>query len=278
MLDGMVVDTTALVAECRTGALTRAVAEALPGLPRLMSVEPDSDYLDAARAAKKSGGVPTFFQSQSIRTLGFANDVFGLAIGAVLGGTTADVLNSVAEMARVTRPSGWVLFAYTLSDSLPLVDELANESALALGAPWNDVLESARERRPTPERFAEHLEKIGVSVVDKGKETISVNFESGEALWNHPLAQDAFYPFWVAIGDTTADRKAFAADLKRRIAMYYSDPFTSDLVFEWLLARVDEPAPESIGEEDLMEAHDLDEDVTSIDDADIVGDAGVEPA
>jgi SAM-dependent methyltransferase len=274
MLDGLKIDSTVLVAECRTGTLTRAIAQALPELPRLMSVEPDRDYLDAARAAKETR-VPTFFQTQSIRTLGFATDVFGLAVGGVLGGSTADVLNSVAELARVTKPSGWVLFAYTVSASLPLVDELANESALALGGDWDETLDLARERRPTPERVAEHLKRIGLSIVDAGSQTVPVPFESGEALWSHPVALDAFRPFWVAIGDTTDERKAFAADLKRRIAMYYSDALTSDLVFEWLLARVEEPAHESVEEADVIEAHAVgDEAITSLDEADILGASG----
>jgi SAM-dependent methyltransferase len=249
-------DGTALVAECRTGQITRGVAGALTGVKRLMSVEPDRDLLDAARAAS-AASVPVFYQQQSVRSLSFANDVFSCAVAGCPSGSAADMLNALAELARVTRAGGHVVFAYALSGSLAHVAELAGESAWATGDEWIPLLDQATERAPSVDTILEHVERMGLTVLKSGVESVELAAPSGRALWEHPLVASYVTSLWGAVGESPSASDEFQQDLGRRLCTYYEDPLRSQVLVGWLIARVEAPDTWTVDADDVVESHRL---------------------
>jgi SAM-dependent methyltransferase len=251
MVEGLALDTTALVAECRTGVLNGRLSRAMPTIRRIMAVDPDRDLLDAARG-QEPGPVSVFFQTQSVRTLTFADDVFGLSLCAPLTGSVADVLNSLSELARVTAPGGWILFAVPDADSLAFMDELLNETLVALP----DVEASVEEWRDTRTTAAPILaagSALQIEWVDSGTLTVPVTFESAEHVWEHPVVAEAFAPRWQAVGDDAESRDRIAADLRNRLTRYYAGGAVgSELQALWFLGRVVEAAPMQVSDDDVV--------------------------
>lgn len=250
-VQGLALDTTALVAECRTGYLSGRLSRAVPTIRRMMAVEPDRELLDVARS-QEAGPVPVFFQTQSSRTLTFADDVFGLSLCAPLTGSVADVLNSLSELARVTAPGGWIAMAVPGSDSLAFMDELLNETMVA----FPDVVSVVEEWRDTRTSAAPVLAAGGalqVEWVDAGELRIPVTFDSAEQVWDHPVVAEAFASRWQAIGDDALVRQQLSADLRERLTRYYAGgPITSELQALWFLGRVVESARVLVTDDDLV--------------------------
>ncbi|MBU6160070.1 MAG: methyltransferase domain-containing protein [Myxococcales bacterium] len=248
----LALDTTALVAECRTGHLNGRLSRAMPTIRRMMAVDPDRDLLDVARG-QEPGPVSVFFQTQSVRTLTFADDVFGLSLAAPLTGSVADVLNSLSELARVTAPGGWIVFAVPGSNSLAFMDELLNETMVAFPDAVS-AMEEWRETRTTAAPVLAAGSALQVEWVDSGELHIPVTFESAGQVWDHPVVAEAFAPRWQAIGDSAAVRQRLAADLRDRLTRYYAGgPITSELQALWFLGRVVESAPVLVSDDDLVQ-------------------------
>ena len=251
LVQGLAVDTTALVAECRTGYLNGRLSRAVPTIRRMMAVDPDRELLDVARG-QEPGPVSVFFQTQSARTLTFADDVFGLSMCAPLTGSVADVLNALSELARVTAPGGWIAVAVPGSDSLAFMDELLNETMVAFPDAVS-LMEEWRDTRTTAAPVLASGAALQVEWVDSGEVRIPVTFESAEQVWDHPVVAEAFAPRWQAIGDDASGRQRLAADLRDRLTSYYAGgPIASELQALWFLGRVVESAPVLVSDDDLV--------------------------
>ena len=251
LVQGLAVDTTALVAECRTGHLNGRLSRAVPTIRRMMAVDPDRELLDVARG-QEPGPVSVFFQTQSARTLTFADDVFGLSLCAPLTGSVADVLNALSELARVTAPGGWIAVAVPGSDSLAFMDELLNETMVAFPDAVS-LMEEWRDTRTTAAPVLASGAALQVEWVDSGEVRIPVTFESAEQVWDHPVVAEAFAPRWQAIGDDASGRQQLAADLRDRLTRYYAGgPIASELQALWFLGRVVESAPVLVSDDDLV--------------------------
>jgi SAM-dependent methyltransferase len=251
LVEGLSLDTTALVAECRAGYLNGRLSQGVPTIRRIMAVDPDRDLLDAARG-REPGPVSTFFQTQSVRTLTFADDVFGLSMCAPLTGSVADVLNSLSELSRVTAPGGWIVVAVPGADSLGFMDELLNETRVAFPDAV-EVMEEWRDTRTTPGPILAAGEGLRVEWVDSGEFRIPVTFESAEQVWDHPVVAEAFAPRWQAIGDDSASRQRIAADLRERLTRYYAGgAIEGDLQALWFVGRVVESAALQVSDDELV--------------------------
>jgi SAM-dependent methyltransferase len=238
---GLALDSTALVAAAHTGALAHMLCAALPGVQRWMVVESERELLDHARRRPAGSAASMFFQTQGVRSLSFADDVFGLAAAAPLTASIADSLNALAELARVTRPDGWVLFALPLGSSLGLFDDLLEETFFAHGLS-PETLAEWRETRNNAAAVEQAMGAMGLDVVDRGAVRRTLQAADGGALWSHPLVQRAFVPRWSAVGEDAATASQVVAGLETRVTTYW-EGVAVETALEgcWWLCRVQTP-------------------------------------
>src|SRR5262249_36783810 len=90
---------------CGNGAFTEAIiARCHP--PAVAEIDPSADQLAYAR--ERAGTKMAVFQQADALSLPFDADRFDVAVMALVIAFVPDAAKAIAEMARVTRPGGWV--------------------------------------------------------------------------------------------------------------------------------------------------------------------------
>jgi len=263
---------TALVAESRTGVAVPKLAEARPGLRRIMVVDPDRELLNLAReTASDVASPPLFFNGQGVQTLNFADDVFSVAVCCGGIATEADGLNALSELERVVAPGGAIAVAALGAGSFAGVCELLREAAWASD---RDHAEAELDERlaiaVTRQSLVASAERLGLEVVASGVETVEVLCDSGEAVCEHALLDAEWWPSW---GIVAADPDAIRDELTARAKGWFGDEgFVDEVHFVWLHARVVEPEPVEVDDVDVVDEDDvlgLDEDVVHVHTTDV---------
>jgi SAM-dependent methyltransferase len=225
-----------LIAEARSGAFVRAAAAAYPDAKRIMAVESDRELLDVARATTEELEAPVYFAAQGGQNLAFADGVFDGTFGANAGGTTASLMNSLAEVVRVTRAGGVVGLWTTTSASFARWRELLREAAWASGdADVNELIDEVEALVPSAADIAERAAQAGIDVVGHG--TIRVPFlaRTGAELARHPFVDRDFAELWRNLAAAPAVRHALLVDAHCRADAYYAEhPFEDELEVAWV--------------------------------------------
>ncbi len=187
-------EATALLAECREGALVFALASRFPHVRRVMAVEGDRDVLNRARAVGEDvEEPPLFFAAQSLPSLQFADDVFDVAVCAAGIVTTAQLMNAAVELARVVRPGGHVLLAGVDAASFPLLEALAREATWASSAPVDEDADAALAARIDEAAMGAVAERAPLRPVAAGAFERAVTFgRATSVLADSLVARDLF--------------------------------------------------------------------------------------
>lgn len=181
---------TALVAGCRTGLTVLQLARLMPNLRRIIAVDDDRELVNQAHATVEEVSRPSiFFQTQSTRSLSFADDVFatGLCVAGVHG--LVGAMNTLSALERVVAPEGAVGLAVLGASSFAIARELIIEELWARGderaadLSAQDVTESALETAGTA---------CGLTLRVSGSTQVPVQGATVRELFTHPLIAGDF--------------------------------------------------------------------------------------
>lgn len=191
---------------CGPGALTAVLADRL-GPDHVAAVDPSEPFVAACRERLPRVEV----HRGTAESLPFADDAFDLAAACLVVHFMSDPVGGVAEMARVTRPDGWV--AATVWD-------LAGSRA-PMWPLWQAVAEVAPEHPDesdfqggSRESLVGILERSGLRDVESAELPVTVTHPSFEEWWQPYL--HGVGPAGEAVAAMDADRRARLEETLRR--------------------------------------------------------------
>jgi ubiquinone/menaquinone biosynthesis C-methylase UbiE len=194
---------------CRTGYPALELLR-LMGEGRLVSIDPDSSFLELARErAGEEVGRRLFLKQESVEALPFGNQVFTNVVGNLVDRTTTDRGLLLSEAARVLVPGGQLVITMPLRGSFAEVLDLFREVALKHDlAGVSERVEQYAMSLPSREMWQTEIESRGFGDVSVEQSTFNLTFESGHHLFADPTTLVAAAPEWQWIAsaiDSPAD-------------------------------------------------------------------------
>jgi SAM-dependent methyltransferase len=165
----------ALDVGCGPGALTERLA-ALLGPPAVAAIDPSEPFVAAAR--RRCPGVDV--RSGAAEDLPYAHDVFDAAMAQLVVQFMTDPLAGLAEMGRVTRPGGTV--AACIWDHAGGTGPLSQFWAAVREVDPSEAAESSAAGSAQG-HLAELFGRAGLRVVEDGRLTVEVAYDSFEEWW-----------------------------------------------------------------------------------------------
>jgi ubiquinone/menaquinone biosynthesis C-methylase UbiE len=128
-------------------------------IEELVLAEPGTAMAAKIDPARFGGAAPVTVVNAPAESLPFADESFDTVVSTLVLCTVADPERAVAEIARVLRPGGSLLFCeHVEADSRPL-----RRAQRLLAAPWAAFAEGCRCDRRTVETIAERMRVASVS-------------------------------------------------------------------------------------------------------------------
>ena len=208
---------------CRTGYPDRGVALRLPGA-HIYGCDPSSHAVELARV--KAATMPDLVADYRVADqlpVPLPGGAFShvLSVHPIL--RSAERMQLLHECARLLAPHGQVLMAMPMRGSFQEVFDLLREFALKHEAvEVTQAVEHAAVARPTMEALGAELEEAGFHYVDVELRTITLEFQSGRAFFEDPVARLVVLPelrATLAVEDT---EQAFAY-VREAIDKYWSE-------------------------------------------------------
>lgn len=198
------------------GPLAAPLAERIAGLGRLVSVDTDwglAQHLPQARGrAARALAEPD--------RLPFANGAFDVAIGNLCLGDPVEDGPRLAELRRVLRPGGWLLFTVLLRGSFEALLDVLTESCEAAGLhAQRQALLEARRSLPDEEAIRSALVEVDIAPAHLGLEDRGLFFADGAACLGDPIVKDVLLPSWLGEAPPVPDQALQAA--ARAIDTYF---------------------------------------------------------
>ena len=176
------------------GMLSRALAERIAGLGRLIAIEEDAAlarHLPAVRGRSARAVA-------AADRLPIAPGSFDVALGNLAVGDPAADGARLSELRRTLRPGGWLLLTAFLKGSFDELLDVLTEACEAESLPdARQALLDAREGLPEVEELKAALEVAGLPVVHLGVEERALFFSGGSAAFADPLVRELLVPSWL---------------------------------------------------------------------------------
>ncbi len=177
---GTAANTRVLDVGCGTGVLSKALAEAGA---RVTGVDASDAYLEGARRRRSHPNIA--YESGDARNLQFDDDAFDAAVSSLALDVISEIEQVVAEMKRVTRPSGVVASALTdFFFGMPAFDLVINTGAVL--EPSFASLRTVRSGRKLfwPGGQAALWRKVGLTDVTEVPVVVDCEYASFADFWS----------------------------------------------------------------------------------------------
>lgn len=191
------------------GLLSRALADRIAGLGRLVALEEDAAL---ARHLPSARGRSTRVVAAPER-LPFASGSFDVALGNLAVGDPADDGARLLELKRALRPGGWLLLTVLLKGSFDELLDVLTEACEAEALPdARQALLDARASLPEVDDIKAALAAAGLPVVHVGVEERALFFPGAAAAFADPLVRELLVPSWLV--DLELPDSAWAAAVR----------------------------------------------------------------
>ena len=176
------------------GLLSRALADRIAGLGRLVALEEDAAL---ARHLPSARGRSTRVVAAPER-LPFASGSFDVALGNLAVGDPADDGARLLELKRALRPGGWLLLTVLLKGSFDELLDVLTEACEAEALPdARQALLDARASLPEVDGIKAALADAGLPMVHVGVEERALFFPGAAAAFADPLVRELLVPSWL---------------------------------------------------------------------------------
>ncbi len=249
---------SALVAECGAGHAVRRLLDEAGETRRVMAVDLHQSNLDLARRrVDEADARRVFFNTQGVRALSFAPDVFDLAVCFQSLVTTADVLNALSAFATLVRPGGSCAVVCAARGSFPGFREMLVEEALANGSDGAvSELDALSEMLADEDDVRMGVDRCGLELIAQGRVSAEIDFGDPADFAADPLVA-ALLPTWRSVTVGESGRDTLGDGAIRRLKTYFSGAtFTDHYEAVWVVARVPEPEVMGIDEDDVVSVDD----------------------
>lgn len=176
------------------GMLSRALADRIAGLGRLIAIEEDPGL---ARHLPSVRGRSARVVAAADR-LPFAPGSFDVALGNLAVGDPANDGARLTELRRALRPGGWLLLTVFLKGSFDELLDVLTEACEAEALPdARQALLDVRQSLPEIDEVKETLAVAGMPVVHVGVEERALFFPGGAGAFADPLVRELLVPSWL---------------------------------------------------------------------------------
>lgn len=176
------------------GMLSRALAERIAGLGRLIAIEEDpglARHLPSTRGRSARAVA-------AVDRLPFAAGSFDVALGNLAVGDPLNDGARLSELRRTLRPGGWLLLTAFLKGSFDELLDVLTEACETESLPdARRALLDVREGLPEPDDLSSALAAAGLPVVHLGVEERALFFPGGAAAFEDPLVRELLVPSWL---------------------------------------------------------------------------------
>lgn len=231
---------TVLVAEARTGFLAGRLSLRLPVDSRLVVIDPNPEMLDIARKRLEGAPQHTYYATQAIEHLNYADGVFFLATCNNHLLTRDDVTTHGKTLCRVVRPdTGHLLLSIPLKSSFRCFLDMMREASLRQELPkaYEAIVrfdDSLIDEQSLPQVLAE----AGIEMIAQETVKLSFGFDSAEAFLFSPFVEHLFLPHWLRILPEDTQREPIFFDSVKSLNTYFTGiPFTTKAEVACILAR-----------------------------------------
>ena len=179
---------------CRTGYPDRGIALRLPGA-HIYGCDPSPHAVELARA--KAATMPDMVSDYRVAEslpVPLPSAAFSHALVLHPLAAPAERARLLAEFARLLAPHGQAILALPLRGSFQEVVDLLREYALKHEAESAKAVEQAVMLRPTVEMLGAELEEAGFGYVDVERRAKTLEFPSGRAFFEDPIARLVVLP------------------------------------------------------------------------------------
>ncbi len=221
-------DILALDVHCGSGRATAELLRRLPDSSRVLALGDDVAALSLARARVNADWKPrVYFKEGDFDDVADMPDrTYDLTFAnAVLTEKVLDWEAGLAELVRITKPSGTILASIPLEGTWAEAEDLLDEVLRDAGETnASTTLERFRHRRPSVAELTRALERLGIARPDYvvEHEQFQLLFRSGREFLFAPIIEHGPLGLWKAIiGDPQLAKRLFWR-LKDSIDTYYT--------------------------------------------------------
>ena len=176
------------------GLLSRALAERIAGLGRLVAI--DEDEALARHLPHAKGRAARVVASPE--RLPFAPGSFDVVLGNLAVGDPDGDAARIAELRRALRPGGWLLLTVFLKGSFDELLDVLTESCESESLPdARQALLDVRTSLPDVDDLTAALAAAGVPAVHVGVEERALFFPGDGAAFADPLVRELLAPSWL---------------------------------------------------------------------------------
>ena len=226
---------------CGTGGLTLELIRRMDDHGRIIAIDPSSAMLDVAR--EKAGplsGRRIFFRSEDAEPrMSFADEVYDLVVANLSLLEMEQPAAALAEMARVTKPSGRVLATVPLAGSFGEFTDIYRE--VLIKRDRLDALERLDDwlkQQLTHENLENWAARAGLVDVTVEEEHFTLLFKSSREFFFAPLIEFGWLPEWKSIAGKGPEMQDVFWHIKEAIDAYFGgSSFNVTVVAGCLRAR-----------------------------------------
>ncbi len=207
---------------CGTGHPAFDILHKLGDGGRVIAIDRDHALVDLARRrALEEAGRRIFFKIESAQNMSFGDDVFDIAVGNLVMGTSADD-EILAELLRVLAPGGRLFLTRPLTGTFDEVLDMFREVAVQ----QDDTrlarrIEQLAGQRPTREAWQSQLEAASFEEVLVDEEEVRLPFHNAREVFTDPMLQAIAMPEWRLLSEGQPGRDPILEQIEKRLDTYY---------------------------------------------------------